>query len=151
LGLLGFSQGGQIALRAAAKLAQIGAIVAEEPGFATLRDLPPLTSLEEHWIVFNYRLGFKGLEWRTGVSAPSGVVEALPAIAPRPVLLLAAGPGEEIGFRLTSHYFKHAGEPRVLWHVPEASHGQIPEARPEEYADRIVTFLNEALPGHCTR
>ena len=151
IGLLGFSQGGQIALRAAAEMPQIKAIVAEEPGFATLQDLPPLTSLEEHWIVFNYQLGFKGLEWRTGVSAPSGVVEALARIAPRPTLLIAAGPQEEMGYRLPVRYYRLASEPKALWHVPEARHGQIPEMQPKEYEDRIVTFFDETLLANCTQ
>jgi pimeloyl-ACP methyl ester carboxylesterase len=151
IGLLGFSQGGQIALRATAEMPQIKAIVAEEPGFATLQDIPPLTSLEERWILFSYRLGFKGLEWRTGVSAPSSVVEGLARIAPRPILLMATGPQEEMGYRLPSHYYRLASEPKALWHVSEAGHGQIPEVRPKEYQDRVVTFFNEALLGNCTR
>jgi fermentation-respiration switch protein FrsA (DUF1100 family) len=151
VGLLGFSQGGQIALRAAAAMPQIRAIIAEEPGFATLDDLPPLNSLEEQWIVLCYRLGFQGLAWRTGVSAPSGVVEGLPKITPRPLLVIAAGPQEEMGYRLPSHYYELAREPKTLWHVPEAGHGQIPVVRPEEYDDLIVSFFDEAYGHSCTR
>jgi hypothetical protein len=128
---------------------QIRAVVAEEPGFAILSDLPPLTSLEERWYAFNYWWGFKGLTWRTGVSPPSGVVDALSEIAPRPILLIAAGPREEMGYRLPSHYYEMASEAKAMWHVPEAQHGQIPALRPEEYRDRVVTFFDEALLGSC--
>jgi dipeptidyl aminopeptidase/acylaminoacyl peptidase len=41
IGILGFSLGGQIALRAAAAMDDIKAVVGEEPGFVTLRDVPP--------------------------------------------------------------------------------------------------------------
>lgn len=145
IGILGFSVGGQIALCATAENDRIRAVVAEEPGFATTQDLPALTSLPERWIVFNYRLGFQGLEWRTGVHAPAGVVAGLDRIAPRPILFIAAGPQEEPGYWLVRHFYDSAGEPKAWWHVPEAGHGQIPALGPQEYKERIVTFFDEAL------
>jgi len=145
VGILGFSQGGQIALRAAARSDRIRAVVAEEPGFSTLQDLPRLTGLAERGIAFTYRLGFIGLEWYTGVRDPSGVVEGLASIAPRPVLLIATGPNEEPGYWLARHFYDRAGEPKEWWHVPEASHGRVPEVRGAEYEDRIVGFFDAAL------
>lgn len=145
VGILGFSQGGQIALRAAAETDRIRAVVAEEPGFSTLEDLPHLTALEERWITFNYWLGFKGLEWRTGVRDPSGVVEGLSRIAPRSVLFIATGPSEDPGYWLVRHFYDSASEPKKWWHVPEAGHGQVPHVRSKEYEEKIVSFFDEAL------
>lgn len=144
-GILGFSIGGAIALQAAAQNADIRAVVAEEPGFARLEDLPPLPSLGEQWIAFNYRLSFIGLQWRTGVQPPAGVVAGLDQIPPRPVFFLATGPTEEPAYWMVRHYYDLAGEPKTWWHVPEAAHGYIPSLRPEEYETRIVTFFDEAL------
>ena len=145
IGILGFSIGGQIALQAAAQSAEIHVVVAEEPGFARLEDLPPLPSLGEHWIAFNYRLAFVGLEWRTGVQPPAGVVAGLDRIPPRPVFFLATGETEEASYWMVRHYYDLAGKPRTWWHVPEAGHGHIPELRPEEYEARIVAFFDKAL------
>jgi len=81
VGVLGFSQGVQIALRAAAETDRLRAVVAEVPGFSTLEDLPRMTTWGDRWKVLNYALGFKGLEWWTGVRNPSGVVKSLPSIS----------------------------------------------------------------------
>jgi fermentation-respiration switch protein FrsA (DUF1100 family) len=145
IGILGFSQGGQIALRAAAQMPQLKAVVAEEPGLAAADDIFPAASLKDRWVTFNYWLGFKLLAWRTGLQAPAGVVEGMADIAPRPVLLIATAPPDDPGYRLVRHYYEHAGEPSAFWSVPEASHGQVPAIRPEEYEIRIVTFFDEAL------
>jgi len=145
LGILGFSAGGQVALRAAAASEQIRAVVAEEPGFSTLEDLPRMTTLGDRWITFTYRFVLKGVEWRTGVRDPSGVVEGLPHISPRPILFLAAGPREEAGYWLVRHIYEQAGEPKEWWHVPEAAHGQIPHLRGNEYEERVVEFFDLAL------
>jgi fermentation-respiration switch protein FrsA (DUF1100 family) len=145
IGILGFSQGGATALRATAETDQIRAIVAEEPGFATIDDLPVLTSFSDRWIAFNYRLTLPALAWRTGVQEPAGIVEGLARIPPRPLFFIATGPTEEAGYWLVRHFYDQAGEPKTWWHVLEASHGQIPALYPREYEKRIVSFFDEAL------
>jgi fermentation-respiration switch protein FrsA (DUF1100 family) len=145
IGILGFSVGGQIAVQAAAEMDELRAVVAEEPGFAALEDLSPLRSPYERWIALNYWFGFKGLEWRTGIRAPSGVAEGIADIAPRPLLLVAAGSPEKSEHRLIRYFYERAGEPKTLWEVPEASHGGVPVVRPDEYEERIVTFFDGAL------
>jgi hypothetical protein len=76
---------------------------------------------------------------------PSGVVEGLPSIAPRPLLLIATGPTEDPGFWLVRHFYSQASERKEWWHVPEARHEQIPRTRDEEYEERIVSFFDRAL------
>lgn len=34
---------------------------------------------------------------------------------------------------------------RELWHVPEVTHGAIPEIRSPEYERRVATFFAEAM------
>ena len=48
------------------------------------------------------------------------------------------------------HVYEHASEPKAVWHVPEASHGQIPEVRPGEYEIVVITFFDNAFDGNCT-
>ncbi len=145
VGILGFSQGGQIALRATAASDHIRAVVAEEPGFSTLQDLPRMSAFKDRWIVFNYWLGFIGLEWYTGVRDPSGVVEGLPRIAPRPVMLIATGSSEDPGCWLVRHFYDKASDPKRWWHVPQAGHGRVPDVCADEYKERIVDFFNDSL------
>ena len=88
---------------------------------------------------------FKGVEWRTGFTQPEAVIDTIASIAPRPLFLIAAGEPEAMEPRIVQFYYDHAQEPKTIWMIPEAGHGGGPEARPEEYAERLVSFFDEAL------
>jgi fermentation-respiration switch protein FrsA (DUF1100 family) len=38
--------------------------------------------------------------------------------------------------------YQAAREPKALWIVPGAGHGEYEQAAPEEYRTRVITFLN---------
>mgnify|MGYP000473990913 CR=1 FL=1 len=145
IGALGYSLGGQISLRAAAQERWIKAVAAEGPTFAALSDhilssafsLRKLVLYPWLWIMYNFQVLL------TGVPQPLGVVKETPKIAPRPILLIAAGRGEE--YLMARRLFEVAGEPKELYHVPEASHLECSRARPEEYALKLVEFFKDAL------
>lgn len=147
IGLLGFSIGGQVALRAAATLPEIKAVVADGPSMVNSQDYPPPVTAAERWFFFP---GGRFLDWglalRLGQSQPEPVVQLIPRIAPRPLLLIAgtADPEEQ---RLTQHYYEQASPPVTLWKIPEAGHGGGPAVRPQEYQERIVSFFDAALLG----
>ncbi|MBI5563310.1 MAG: alpha/beta fold hydrolase [Chloroflexi bacterium] len=143
IGILGFSIGGQIALRAASQFDQISAIVAEEPGFARISDVPDVPTLLDKFYVIGYWLGEHWLSLRTGVPIPEGVIEGLLRIAPRPILFIAAG--QEYGRLLVRRFFDRASEPKERWEVPETTHGGSPIARPDEYEHVIVGFFDRVL------
>ena len=143
IGVLGFSIGGQIALRAASRFDQIRAVVAEEPGFARISDVPDIPTLEERFYSVGYWLGERWLSLRTGVPIPEGVVDGLPRIAPRPILFIATG--QDYGRTLVRYFFDKASEPKEWWEVPETTHGGSPIARPDEYERVIVAFFDRAL------
>ena len=143
IGILGFSIGGQIALRAAAQSDQIDAVIAEEPGFARISDVPDIPTLEDKFYVVGYWVGENWLSLRTGVPIPEGVLPALPRIAPRPILFIATG--QDYGRTLVRYFFDEAGEPKHWWEVPETTHGGSPQARPEEYEQIVVGFLDRVL------
>ncbi|MBN1267455.1 MAG: alpha/beta fold hydrolase [Anaerolineales bacterium] len=145
IGILGFSQGGQIALRAAAENEQIKAAIAEEPGFSVMEDIPEFNNLYDRWLVFQYRIGLFGIRWRTGVTNPSGVVEGLAKITPRPMMFIASHEEEDAEYIMVRYYYDLVDEPKEWWSVPEAKHGQIPEVRPVEYEAEITDFFNEWL------
>ena len=143
IGILGFSIGGQIALRAAAQSDRLKAVVADDPGFVKIEDAPPPTSLYERVLYLVNWIDTRGIELRTGVTAPPGVVEVIDDIAPQPLLLIATG--QDLGRRLVRHFYDRAHMPKMLWEIPEASHGEQFAARPEEYEQRVVAFFDQAL------
>ncbi len=143
IGILGFSIGGQIALRAAAQSDQIKAVVAEEPGFARISDVPDIPTLEDKFYVVGYWVSENWLSLRTGVPIPEGVLTALPRIAPRPILFTATG--QDYGRTLVKYFFDRAAEPKQWWEVPETTHGGSPQVRPDEYERTVVGFLDRVL------
>ena len=117
----------------------------------TPADLGWVKTPKERWAAFTYRLGFKGLGWWTGVRNPSGVVESLPRIAPRPVLFIAAGPAQDPGHQSVRYFYDRASEPKEWWYVPEAGHGEVPDVRGEAYEERIVEFFERTLLAKVAR
>lgn len=144
IGILGFSIGGQIALRAAAQHELLKAVVADGPSLARTEDAPLPDSLFEQvshtiaWVIDRI------LEWRTGETAPSGVVEVISKIAPRPVLLIATGQ-DATELRIAEHFYEQAGDPKTLWQIPEAGHGGGLMSRPDEYEQTVIKFFNQRL------
>jgi fermentation-respiration switch protein FrsA (DUF1100 family) len=77
-------------------------------------------------------------------SPPVNLKDVVGRIAPRPVMLIAA-PHSPAGEDLNRGYYKAAGEPKVLWEIPESKHVGGIEARPRAYEQRVVAFFEEAL------
>jgi hypothetical protein len=78
---------------------------------------------------------------------PSGLVDVMPRIAPRPVLLIRGGQGnadEEL-----NPIYQHAGGPTVaLWEISQAGHTGGLSAVPRAYERRVVGFFDRALGGN---
>ena len=147
IGIFGFSLGGQIAIRAAAQMDEIEAVVVDDPGFAQPRDMPPPVTLGERWQGWQDLYWFKCLEWQTGLSAPDAVIDVIGGIAPRPILFISTGAQGGPGQRMIQHFYEHAAEPKALYRIPEAEHGTSWSARPQEYEREMVTFFDRALLG----
>jgi uncharacterized protein len=143
IGILGFSIGGQIAIRAAAEYEQIKAILADDPGFVTVDDAPPPANVKQKFIYLVSWIDGRCVSLWTGIPIPPGVPGALSHISPRPIMFIDTGQAE--GRALIRYYFEIADEPKELWEIPEANHGAQFMARPLEYEERMVTFFNNAL------
>ena len=87
---------------------------------------------------------FPMLQWRTGVSQPLSINQALAQIAPRPVLLIGGGPEQN----MARYKYDAAREPKTLWIIPEAHHIDGLTVKPKEYEDRVVRFFDAALLGN---
>ena len=80
----------------------------------------------------------------SGDRPPTSLLDLVPRIAPRSVLLIGAG-SDNGGEDLQPHYFAAAKEPKAFWRVPEAVHTSGFAARPREYARRLTEFFGAAL------
>ena len=69
-------------------------------------------------------------------------IDDLPAISPRPVLLIY-GEGELLGGG--DLQFSAAREPKELWVVPGGSHGRNYLVAKEAYEARVLDFFNRNL------
>jgi uncharacterized protein len=146
----GFSVGGAAGIRAAVRLPELEAVVAEG-NYADLQDLflsqaGPVLSFEwqlQHWMVVFYTL-------YSGVSpAMLRPLADLERISPRPVLLIH---GEhEIWRTRGREQYNAAREPRSLWVVPGAEHGQYLQLAAVEYEEVLISWLNRELLGDNRR
>jgi uncharacterized protein len=146
IGGLGLSVGGEMMLDAAADTKSLAAVVSEGAGARMFteemdQDLPPLekaTNAVPAWIKQASLVVF------SNQSPPTNLKELVPKIAPRAMFLIAA-PNAPTGEDLNRGYYKAAGEPKLLWEIPESRHVGGLEARPREYERRVIEFFNGTL------
>jgi fermentation-respiration switch protein FrsA (DUF1100 family) len=147
IGVLGKSLGGAIAIRAAADLSQVKAVVSDSP-FPSLQD-----SIE----VGVRRRGPLGawplrpvamlLGTRTLGIDPDWVrpIDDIGEISPRPVLIMHGGRDELVPPDTGERLYAAAAEPKFLWYAPEAAHVELSAQYPAEYEARVVTFFDAVL------
>jgi hypothetical protein len=147
IGGLGLSVAGETLLQTAAHNDGLRAVVSEGAGNRSVREVLDMPRNGGYW------LSLPGHFVLTGAMAlfaneppPANLSDLVPQIAPRPVLLIAAGKGVDSEV-LNRRFYDVAGEPRTLWEIPEAGHTAGLETRPEEYERRVVGFFDQALRG----
>ena len=150
IGGLGFSVGGEVMLEAAARNPALRAVVADGAGERSVRESilrgpagwPSLPS----YLVQTAAVAVLSGDW-----PPPSLVDLVPRIAPRPLLLIGAG-SDNGGEDLQPHYFAAAKQPKAFWKIPEAGHTGGYAARPRAYALRLTAFFDAALlPPSRTR
>lgn len=147
IGALGFSLGGATTIMAAAQDTRIRAVV-DDSGYADIR----------HW--FNSSIGealrhptdpfsafsLQMLEWRTGIDANALRPAAMIAhISPRPVLIIQGTADHDLSPRNSTENFVSAKQPKELWFVRGAGHGQTLQRAGDAYVRRVVSFFRQAL------
>ena len=146
---IGMSMGGEEAIGAAASDSRIRAVVAEG---ATNR-----VPADKAWLSdeFGWRGTLqRGLEWLvynvtdllTDASQPISLRDAAAAAAPRPMLLIAAEnmPDEPRAGR----YIRDATPDSVeLWIAPDSGHTAALDTDPQQWEERVTSFLARALTG----
>ena len=145
IGGIGFSVGGEMMLEAAAENPGLAAVVTEGAGARSykegmeeldgperLRNLVPTVANQLGLAVFSNML-----------PAPN-LVDVVPEIAPRPVLLIFA-PDGGTSETLSPLYGRLIGSSASVWAIPGVDHLKGFQSHPEEYERRVVGFLDRAL------
>ena len=150
IGGLGLSVGGEQLLEAAAQTNGLRAVVSEGAGLRSVReslareDVPRI----QVWLQYPFDAVLTAATIVLGGNLPPPSLERLVHhIAPRPVYLIYGGRGQAAERALTPAYYRAAAQPKALWEIPEAEHTGGLEARPRQYEQRIVDFLDQALLG----
>jgi fermentation-respiration switch protein FrsA (DUF1100 family) len=149
IGALGFSIGASAVSGAAAKDARIRAIVLEG-ATSSLREAEDADhSLYGVLAAYPTRLVYRAYGVRF---EEVDVVAALKAMAPRPVLV-AIGSADPYVFRwMTDEVFAAAPEPKSLYVVPGAGHGDYVPTGGDAYLDTLVAFFDGSLgEGNAAR
>ena len=145
--LLGESMGASVALMVAADDARVRAVVADA-AFARLDNAVAsrlrltLGPLANPIIQPTQSIGERLLGISCAEVAP---VEAIARIAPRPVFLIHGTEDRLIAVDNGRELLRAAPGNATLWEVPGAGHVMSIYTAPEEYARRVLEFLQEAL------
>jgi dipeptidyl aminopeptidase/acylaminoacyl peptidase len=147
IGAFGMSMGGVVTILAAARDERVCAVVAECP-YASHKVI--MTRALRHY----YRLpsfpvaGLAKwmLERRLGASLDGAqAINAVHAISPRPMFIIACERDAVIGHEETERLFRAASEPKRFWLILGADHARGWQAAHDEYERRVLGFFHEAL------
>lgn len=146
IGVYGLSMGAAVAIVGAAQHPEIQAVVAESP-FASYQEAVirmgklfygfPRLAVKSALVSARLRLGFDPEEY-----TPLRHVDRL---APRPLLLIHAARDQRVTLSEVQALYAAAGDPKTLWTVPDADHGEVAFRAPAEYERRLLDFFHRAL------
>jgi uncharacterized protein len=136
---LGISTGAEAVLQAAAHDPRIAAVVSDGAIARNLAETRQLAGATRAEAVPYYGLMYATLRVLTGHSQPPPLQRLIPAIAPRPVLLIASGKGTE---RTLNRAYHRAAPASVLWELPAVEHTHGLRDEPVRYERRVTTFLD---------
>jgi len=141
IGALGLSAGARIVLYAAANTDRIKAVVAEGAGYPTFEDW--LYAVERDHLVWapSMWVTFTTVKIASGIWNPTPMREAVAQITGRPIYLIAAGRDK----LWNQEYFEAAGKPKTFWARDEAGHIDALFVHHDEYEQRVIGFLDQAL------
>jgi pimeloyl-ACP methyl ester carboxylesterase len=137
----GLSLGGEVVLEAASRDRRLAAVVAD--GAARPVDTMKTTraGILERALT---GLATQSVRAISGMKPSRSLVGMMPGIAPRPVLLVAAGRVPEEP-RVARMYQRAGGSAVQVWEVHGAGHTAGRRKHPAEYEQRTVGFLDRAI------
>lgn len=142
IGALGFSLGAMLVADAAARSADIRAVVLDEPGGLAFQDMAPAETVGEFLYVPFDLVFFPLLPMWTGTPNPPPMTTLLTRLTPRPVLII----GQESRLsRQIRHLYEAAAEPKTYLAFPEGPHGFNIVNDPDRYLAEVGGFFDRAL------
>jgi hypothetical protein len=146
IGGIGLSVGGEMMIEAAAESDGLKAIVSEGAGIRSLREALAIPGAKKQVeAVIAHLVVTPGVALFSNDAPPPSLEGLIGRIAPRPVFLIYAVPGQGGEAELSEVFYEAAREPKTIWRVPGSGHTGGIEARPEEYERRVVGFFDGAL------
>jgi hypothetical protein len=146
IGGIGLSVGGEMMIEAAAASDGLKAIVSEGAGMRSLREALAIPGTRKQLeATIAHVVVTPGMALLSNDAPPASLEDLVGRIAPRPVFLIYAVPGQGGEAELTEVFYDAARPPKALWRVPGSGHTGGIEAHPEEYERRVVGFFDGAL------
>jgi fermentation-respiration switch protein FrsA (DUF1100 family) len=148
IGGIGLSVGGEMMIEAAAESKELKAVVSDGAGIRSIRESLAVADTRkriEGSLV--HAVLTPGVALFSNDMPPPSLEDLAAEVAPTPLLLIYAVPGQGGEAELTELFYESAREPKELWLVPGAGHTGGIEAQPAEYERRVVGFFDDALLG----
>jgi hypothetical protein len=148
-GVLGISMGGAAAILAAERDPRVRAVVSD-CAFARLRPIldDRLAALLRLGDGPMRRLIYEAAERIAGASfVDLSPADALASYAPRPALIIHAADDRLVPAEHARELQAAGGDGAALWIVPGARHARSHRPDSRDYAERIVSFFDSALPA----
>lgn len=143
IGALGFSMGGLVLTCAASRDPRLAAVVvAASP--ADLLEQILHEAGRDRWIKWP-AVRLATLYYRGAPRDDPQPRECIGAISPRPILMIRGTDDRVVPATTTLALYERAQEPKELWLVPGAGHGNYSAVAPEAYRQRLVRFFTDAL------
>jgi uncharacterized protein len=143
IGGLGLSVGGEMMLQTAAGTDRLAAVVSEGAGARSVREeVDDVAGPDKIPTALTYGARDLANSILQNRLPPDNLLELVPRIAPRPILLIHGG-ADDAGHRNPA-YFRAAREPKQIWEARGGHTDGISE-HPREYERRVVGFFDRAL------
>jgi len=144
IGGVGLSLGAYILVAAGPDEPRLRAIWADGLGPNHLDDFPPMRNAAEDFIKFINGQAIWMAARYLGVNELVHFTDAIPAFAPRPLMLIA-GELDAFETRANDHLQQFLGENGAYWLIPDAPHVGGLWVVPDEYRTRMIAFFDEAF------
>ena len=147
VGYLGISMGGAVGILTAAEDPRIAAVVSD----SVYARLQPMVARYQ-WLT--YRIPETLFGWISACCLSMELmiplskldpVRAIGRVAPRPVLIIHGEQDLSVPVSHARELYAAAGEPKSLWIVPEAGHVASVYYAEQEYASKVLAFLERGL------
>lgn len=147
IGVYGLSMGAAVSITGSAHRPEVKAVAAESP-FRSVEGViirfARLFYSVPRYPFLPLTLAF--VRWRAGMNVgANSPIRHVAQISPRPLLLIQGAKDIRMPLEEGQGLFAAAGEPKELWIVPDADHGEAHSLAGLEYEKRVLEFFKKYL------